>query len=211
MSRIAEKYYAPIIEKYYPKATFITMSACDRYIKTRNQVVIMWHYNTPLDKAIENWRKVNKIYPDAIYLMNNQDILGLAKKESHRCHFLPLSIDTGVLPKPKKDKELEELWFGNVWDHHKETFANYKGDWISKGLHNGVPISRAKALDVVNNTKKVRAIGLCAVEAKYLGCEVFGYNDKDYEVLLPQDVAIILEEIIKTEKSIKPENRQRSH
>ena len=174
-------------------------------LKTRSQVIIMWHLNTPLDLAIKTWQKANKNYPNAIYLLNNKDILELAKKESPRCHYLPLSIDPSTLPKPKQDKELEEIWFGNVWDHHKETFANYKGDWISKGLHNGVPKTRQELLEVVNNTKKVRAIGLCAVEAKYLGCEVVGYNDKEYEILLPQDVIEILKEILKTEKSIKPE------
>lgn len=167
----------------------------------------MWHLNKPLDIAIASWRKTLRAYPNAIFLLNSVELLKILEKIYPRVYYLPRFIDPKQLPTPKTHKENESIWFGNVWKHHQDKFDTYlekNKDWISKGEYNGNPIERKKALEIINNTQKVWAIGLCAMEAKYLGCEVVEYDGNTYDVLLPKDVQQLLKEILERENSNKP-------
>lgn len=171
----------------------------------------MWHLNTPLELAIKNWKKTLKAYPNAIFLINNVALLKVLEQIYPRVYFLPRFIDPSELPEPKANKGKDTLWFGNAWTHHQDKYELYlenHKDWISRGEYNGKPIKREQALDIVNNTHKVWAIGLCAMEAKYLGCEVVEYDGNTYEILLPQDVQQMLKEILDGDV-VKPKQQRR--
>lgn len=171
----------------------------------------MWHLNTPLEVAIKNWRKTLKAYPNAIFLINNVDLFKALEQVYPRVYFLPRFIDPSELPEPKENKEKDTLWFGNAWLHHQDKYELYlenHKDWISRGEYNGRSIKREQALNIVNNTHKVWAIGLCAMEAKYLGCEVVEYDGNTYDILLPQDVQRMLKEILDGDV-VKPTQQRR--
>lgn len=168
----------------------------------------MWHLNSPYDFAGRLLESSKKHYPNAIYLVNSTRIYESFKDEN--MYYLPRFIDPDELPKPRQIKENDFLWFGNVWKHHEDKFEKYMQEhtnWISRGLYNGEPISRDEALEIVNNTKNVYAIGLSAMEAKHLGCNVIEYDDINYDVMYPKDAIKILErELGKTQK-----NKVREH
>lgn len=77
--------------------------------------------------------------------------------------------------------------------------------WISKGVC-GIgkdgeqrEITRAKSLDILNNTKKVWAIGLCAMEAKHLGCKTIEYYGTGFDLAYPEDAIKELRKILDRE------------
>lgn len=215
LGRLAEKHLVDVVEKHYPNGTFITFAGYRSRETTQGQVIIMWHLNSPTELAIEHWKKANYFYPNAIYLVNSKILYKELIKIYDRIYFLPRFIDPEELPKPIKNKKNDTLWFGNVWEHHKDKFENYLRNtkmnyWISKNIYSigkfetKNKVNHKEALDIVNNTKKVWAIGLCAMEAKHLGCEVVEYDNNNYEVIYPRQAREQLDKILKTEKSIKP-------
>lgn len=203
LSKLASKYLKDVIATHFPKGTFITYSAYEKKPYVRGQVVIMWHLNSPTELALEHWEKANKLYPDAIYLVNSPILYNVLKGRYEKVYLLPRFIDPEELPKPKEIKTNETIWFGNVWKHHKDKFDKYLENntaYISKGRHNLLgKLSRDETFGIINNTKVVYAIGLCAMEAKHLGCEVVEYDGNSYDVIYPQDAIYKLNEILDRE------------
>lgn len=198
----------PIVEEVYPDGTFITFAGYKQHKPLQGQIIVMWHLNNPIPKALELFETSLTYYPNAIYLVNSKELYNNVIQLYDKVYFLPRFIDPEALPKPNENKTNESLWFGNAWEHHKDKFERYKKEvseteWISKGKYKSETVNRERTLEVVNNTKKVWAIGLCAMEAKHLGCEVYEYDGKEYEVIYPQQVMEMLRKILLTEKSLK--------
>lgn len=205
LSNLANKYLKDVVASHFPSGTFITYAAYEEKQYVRGQVVIMWHLNSPTEKAMIYWELANKFYPNAIYLVNSPIFYEELCKVYDRVHLLPRFIDPDELPKPKEHKTQSVIWFGNVWKHHEDKFEKYKTKhkrWISKSWHNQIGrLTREQILDIINDTEKVYAIGLCAMEAKHLGCEVVEYDGNSYDVIYPQDAIEQLNKILVLEKT----------
>ena len=187
-----EKFLAPIIEKYYDAAIFYAADlVSDEMLKDipkGSRIFVAHHQNYPWAAGISKWRRVNKQLAEyeVDYFANEPHIIELIDEQGGRAFLLPRFIDVKALPKPKEEKTIPTLWYGNRWAEFGAQFAKYSqikhpywisGGFFGKGEKALYEISRKDALRILNDAKYVWAIGVSQLEAKYLGAKVIPYRD----------------------------------
>lgn len=182
------KYLAPAFEPYYDMLITYASDIPFDIPKDVRKIAVIWHQNFPWAAGISAWRKVNSIlyWYDVDYFCNEKKIVQLIRESGGKAHFMPRFIDTTTLPKPKKEKTIDTLWFGNRWNEFRREFVQYQREvktpyWLSHNIFgNGeeelYEVDRTDALKILNDAKTVWAIGISQLEAQYLGAEVHSYR-----------------------------------
>lgn len=149
-------------------------------------IAVMWHQNYPWSAGISAWRKMRASLAsyEVECFCNEQKIVELIREQGGTAFYLPRFIDTTTLPAPK-EKRISNLWFGNRWGEFGAEFERYKERknpyWISQGVlglgeKEIADLTHEQALEIVAEAKNVWAIGLCQLEARHLGANVFSYR-----------------------------------
>lgn len=178
--------------------------------KDVKKIAVIWHQNYPWASGITSWRKVNKKLKgyDVHYFCNEEHIIELIKESKGKAFYLPRFIDTKSIPIPKGGYEIKyipTLWFGNRWNEFGCEFENYKKNekpyWISQGMFGKgdkeiTELTREEALEVVASTRKVWAIGISQLEAKYLGAEIVSYRGEEHPYYDQNTIKKYLKELL---------------
>ena len=180
LSKLFEPYYDMLVT-YAAEIPFDIPKGVKR-------IAICWHSNFPWAAGITKWRRVNKTLAgyEVDYFVNEQHLIELIEEQGGRAFYLPRFVDTKALPKPKEEKTIPTLWYGNRWAEFGAQFAKYSrrkhAYWISGGFFGKgdkalYEVDRKDALRILNEAKYVWAIGVSQLEAKYLGAEIISYRD----------------------------------
>lgn len=115
--------------------------------------------------------KYLKDYKDLILVCSQKTTLARMRKYGHAI-FLPLSIDVDEVKKYQTTKCFETCYAGRNNKIHSEKLKHMDGvDYISKLTHKGM-------LKKIAKYKNVYAVGLTALEAKALGCNILPYDPR---------------------------------
>lgn len=114
--------------------------------------------------------------------------------------YLPLSIDIKSTKRfglgTKKDQDA--CYMGNPWKFRDKDVAKYVPPWV----HRFGQMPREQLLPIVAHYRTVYAMGLCAVEAQALGCEVkqcwwrYPEPEKDFPLFDCADAAKLLQKAV---------------
>ena len=182
------KYLAPIFEPYYDMMITYASDIPVEIPHGVKKIAIMWHQNFPWSSGITVWRRTRWHYIryDVDYFCNEPHIIELIREAGGSAFLLPRFIDTTTLPAPPATKIFPTLWFGNRWAEFGGEFEKYKMKnkhpyWLSHGVlglgeKKLYEIDREDALQIVNEAKKVWAIGVSQLEAQYFGAEIVSYR-----------------------------------
>lgn len=173
-----------------------------------NRIAVLWHQNFPWAAGISKWRKVNQMLTgyDVDYFANEPHLIELIKEQGGRAFLLPRFVDTKALPKPREEKTIPTLWYGNRWAEFAREFCEYcklphpywiSGGFFGKGEKALYEVDRKDALRILNMTKDVWAIGVSHLEARYLGARVHSYRDKESPFYDQNTIVPYTEELLK--------------
>ena len=183
------------------------------------KIAIIHHQNYPRSAAVSSWRKLNKMYYGYTldFFCNVEEVVDLFREQQDfyrskgKTFFLPRFIDTTTLPKPKKDKTIPTLWFGNRYGSFNKQFNDYIKKqpypyWLSKNVF-GIGDKelfeiedREDVLEIVNSAKEVWAIGICQLEAKYLGATTHSFiKDGDLPLYTEETIVSYLQELLESQ------------
>lgn len=212
------KYFPPLLGPYFDLMVCYSASFDFEIPEGTRRIAVFGHQNHPHTDGFKVWQKVNLKLKDyeTVYFYNDPTMVTLIKQFAP-CYLLPRFIDTELYPNLSRKKTIDTLWLGNVWGAMEGEFDMYKRSnpkpyWISKGVF-GLgdkkikELNRTETLKKLALAKKVWAIGVSQLEAKYYGCEVVSYKN---EVIPYYDQHTIIPYLEKLLKKIEVENsRQR--
>lgn len=180
------KLFAPYYDMFVTYAADIPFEIPEGVKK----IAVCWHQNYPYAAGISKWRKTNRMLAgyEVHYFVNEPHLIELIHEQGGRAFLLPRFVDTKSLPKPRKEKTIPTLWYGNRWAEFGREFCEYcklphpywvSGGFFGKGEEALYEIDRRDALKILGMAKDVWAIGVSQLEAKYLGATVHSYRDKE--------------------------------
>lgn len=182
------KHLADLFEPYYDLMVCYASEYDFDIPKGTKRIAIMTHQNFPWTAGFKSWQRVNnklKGY-EVDYFMNEPKLIGLVREVGGRAFYLPRFIDTNEYPKIVGETQIPTLWFGNAWGEFQGEFEMYKQQkepyWITQGRFGcGEEVikdnlDRSTTLTILASAKKVWAIGICQLEARYYGAEVVSYR-----------------------------------
>lgn len=181
-----EKYIVPNIKTDRP-INVIGVRGCGG----KDRMIVFIHHH--LHPEMYDWLKK---YKDIIIVTSNEEF---GKQLTHlgTVIHLPLSVNVEEVLKHKVDKKTKNAcYFGNPWKFKKGDLEKF----VPKNVDTFPPMSKEELLSKVAEYKECYAIGLCAIEAKILGCKIkkcdsrFPYPNKVFKVLDCKDAAKILQE-----------------
>lgn len=134
-------------------------------------------------------------FDDVIFVTSCEEMV--PKLEQYgRVIYLPLSIDTKSVRKHRvKRKTQKACYIGNPWGFKRPDIEKY----VPPEVHRFGTMPQEKLLDIVAQYKVAYAIGLCAVEARALGCKIkvcdsrYTDPDRQFPLLDCKDAAKILQ------------------
>lgn len=132
---------------------------------SRHSIVFL-HNNVNHEKVYRWLRR----YEDLVLVCSTESTYEWAKTVDH-CHavFLPLSIDVKYVKKFKTNKTKGSCYAGNLWAFKKPDIEKY----VPKGVEfppKNLP--REELLKFIAPFRACYAVGISAIEARCLGCEI---------------------------------------
>lgn len=119
--------------------------------------------------------------------------------------YLPLSVDTEELAKYRCKKLYDSCYAGNLWGFKKEFIDKYVPSDVPK--YGKMP--RNELLRAIAPYKNVYAVGITAIEARALGCNILKCDDRfdpeDFPLFDVKDAIKLLEEqLAELDRSRRP-------
>ena len=137
-------------------------------------------------------------YNDVIVVSSDYNVEDEILK-NHKVIHLPLSVNVEEIAKHKVKKKTEDAcYMGNQWVFKKQELA----ELVPPDVHRFGEMDREKLWDIVAKYKYAYAIGLCAIEARVLGCRLkmsrYRYPDPEgkFKVFDLREAAVCLQEAI---------------
>ena len=187
-SRDIEEHLAPLLTTKRPINVLGTI-CCGG---VDHMVVFIHNYLNP--KAY-GWLKR---YNDVIVVSSDYNVEDEILK-NHKVIHLPLSVNVEEIAKHKvKKKTKDACYMGNQWVFKKQELA----ELVPPEVHRFGEMEREKLWDIVAEYKYAYAIGLCAIEARVLGCRLkmsrYRYPDPEgkFKVFDLREAAVCLQEAI---------------
>jgi len=157
-AKIIEKYIIPNVETDRPWNT-IGIKSCGG----KDRMIIFVHNNIQPEKYA--WVRR---FDDVVIVSSQKKVAERMKLYGHSI-YLPLSIKVSDLDQYKvKKKDQDMCYMGNPWAFKKNDIAKY----VPARAHRFGDMPREELLPIIAHYKIVYATGLCALEARALGCEV---------------------------------------
>lgn len=196
----------------YNGAWYYSHSICDKIaplVKTNRKIdsigklacgcedgaIVFIHANTNVESNYEWLGRFN----DLILVSNNDATTKILANEfpQHHAITLPVSVDIEEVLTHKHPKEHKACYAGNLWGFKLEDVKKYVPEEYPRFSN----IPRDDLLDIISTYEDVYAVGITAVEAKVLGCNIkvcdSRFPDPEYwQVLDCKDAAKILQEKI---------------
>lgn len=218
------KYLAPTFFPYYDLLITYCANVPFDMPEDVKKIAVIHHQNYPRIAAVKGWRELNRMYSGYTldFFCNVEEVVDLFREQQAFHHskgktfFLPRFIDTTTMPEPKEKKEIPTLWFGNRYGAFEKQFSQYlkKNEhpyWLSKNVF-GVGErelfkieDREDVLEIVNSAREVWAIGICQLEAKYLGATTHSFiRNGDLPLYTEKTIVPYLEELLRSQDRKEP-------
>ena len=172
------KYIIPKIKTDRNWVTINIHKACDHSI-------VFIHSNVDIDERYS----FLKDYKDLILVCSQKSTMMKVRKYGHAI-YLPLSVDVNYIKSFRRLKDRDTCYAGRKNKINSESLKNKSGvDYICDYTHKGL-------LETIARYKKVYAVGLTAIEAKILGCQILPYDERfpDVSVWKVRDCKDMIEE-----------------
>ena len=154
--------------------------------------IVFIHANTGVE---DNYAWLSR-YKDLILVSNNDATTEILSKMFPQSHAItvPVSVDVEEVLTHNHEKEYEACYAGNLWGFKLEDVKKYVPEEVPKFSN----IPRYDLLEIISRYKNVYAVGITAVEAKVLGCNILvcdhRFPDPEYwQPLDYKDAAKILQ------------------
>lgn len=161
-------YYSQTFEKYIvPKVNtdrpwhLIGLKSCGG----ENNMIVLVHDNLHPDKVYSYLRK----YTNTVCICNTRDSAEAVSKYSYSI-FLPTCVEIEEVRQFGKGvkKDQDACFAGNPWPALRDEIEQFVPPWV----HRFGPMPREQFLPILAHYKNVYAIGVTAVEARALGCNI---------------------------------------
>lgn len=131
-----------------------------------DRAIVFIHANINLEDTYGWLRK----FKDLILVCNNRDTaMKLAQILPNSTPIvLPLSVDTKEVLTHQHPKTKKACYAGNIWSFKKADLEKF----VPEGTPKYTNIERDELLNAISEYEEVYAVGITAVEAAVLGCEI---------------------------------------